>query len=149
MHNSIILAFWAGGSFILYKIVTILLTERYYRNEAKRLGCEPPAEFNLIDFEGIRNMSRIIEADKKYNIPDFIKARVDKECADEGRTITTFNQKLLGARTIFTTDPKNVQAVLATKFKDFGLGEKRNYNFSALLGQGIVSIAIRESTGHH
>ena len=80
MHNSILLALWAGGSFVLYKIVALLLTERYYRNEAKRLGCEPPAGFNIVDFQGIRNVSRMIAADKKFIIPDYIKGRIDKEC---------------------------------------------------------------------
>lgn len=139
MHNSILLAFWAGASFVLYKIVAYFLTERHYSNEAKRLGCEPAYEFKLLDFQGIRNVSRMIAADKKYDIPEYIKGRVDKACADEGKNVTTFDQKILGVRSMFTTDPKNVQAVLATQFKDFGLGEKRNVNFSALLGQGIVS----------
>lgn len=144
MHNSVLLALWAGGSFVLYKIVALLLTEHYYRNEAKRLGCEPAAEFELVDFQGIRSVLRMIAADKKFIIPDYIKGRIDKVCADKGRNITTFNQKLLGTRSMFTTDPKNVQAVLATQFKDFGLGEKRNVNFSTLLGQGIVSVASRK-----
>lgn len=139
MHNSILLAIWAGASFVLYKVVAYILTERYYRNEAKRLGCEPARDFKLLDFQGIRNVSRMIAADKKYDIPEYIKGRVDSACADEGKNVTTFDQKILGVRSMFTTDPKNVQAVLATQFKDFGLGEKRNVNFSALLGQGIFS----------
>lgn len=140
MHNSILLALWAGGSFVLYKLVSFLLTERYHRNEAKRLGCEPAAKFDIVDFKGIRNVSRMIAADKKYEIPDYIKGRVDRECAKNGKTITTFDQNLLGVRNIFTTNPKNVQAVLATQFKDFGLGKKRNADFVPLLGQGIVSM---------
>jgi hypothetical protein len=142
MHNSILLALWAGGSFVLYKIVAYLLTERYYRNEAIRLGCEPAHRFKLVDFQGIRTVSRMIAADKKFQIPEWLKIRIDDARADKGNNITTFSQKILGTRSMFTVDPKNVQAVLATQFKDFGLGEKRNVNFSALLGQGIVRFTV-------
>ena len=46
---------------------------------------------------------------------------------------------IFGSPTTFTIDPKNIQAVLATQFKDFGLGDMRNGNFNPLLGHGIVS----------
>lgn len=139
MHNIVLLALWTGGSFILYKIVAYILTELHYRKEAKRLGCEPPYRFKLLDVQGIRNVMRIIAADKKSAVPQYIKNRVDNACAEEGKTITTFGMKVLGSPSVFTTDPKNVQAILATQFKDFGLGKRRNGNFSPLLGYGIFS----------
>lgn len=141
MHNSILLALWAGASFILYKIVAYVLTEIHYRKETKRLGCGPPHYFKLLDIQGVRNAWRMIAADKRAAIPDYIRSRVDNTCAEEGKYVTTFGMKVLGAPSIFTVDPKNVQAVLATQFKDFGLGERRNSNFAPLLGQGIVSVS--------
>ncbi|KAF2630174.1 cytochrome P450 52A12 [Macroventuria anomochaeta] len=139
MHNTILLALWAGVSFVLYKIVVYFLTERHHRNAAKRLGCEPAYQFRLFDIQGIRNVLRIIAADKKSRVPEHVKERVDNACADEGKNITTFGQKILGTRTAFTVDPMNIQAVLATQFKDFGLGETRNESFAPLLGKGIFS----------
>ena len=127
-------------SFILYKVVASFITERHHSNAARRLGCEPAYRYKLFDFQGIRNVSGIIAADKKQRVPDYLKERVDTACAEEGKNITTFGQHILGTRSTFTVHPKNVQAVLATQFKDFGLGERRNGNFSPLLGQGIVSI---------
>ena len=44
----------------------------------------------------------------------------------------------LGRRVTFTMDPENLKAVLATKFKDFGLGQ-RLAAFGPLLGQGIFT----------
>ncbi|OAL49786.1 n-alkane-inducible cytochrome P450 [Pyrenochaeta sp. DS3sAY3a] len=44
----------------------------------------------------------------------------------------------LGRRVVVTIEPKNVQAVLALKFKDFDLGS-RNKALSPLLGQGIFA----------
>lgn len=39
----------------------------------------------------------------------------------------------------FTSDPKNVQAILATQFQDFDLGPVRNTIMGEVLGSGIVS----------
>jgi hypothetical protein len=149
MHNTILLALWASVSFVLYKVIASILTERHHRNAAKKLGCEPAHQFKGFDIQGIRNVMRIIKADKESRVPDFLKARVDDACALEGKNITTFDQNLLGARGFFTIDPKNVQAVLATQFKDFGLGERRNGNFAPLLGHGIVSVPILPTTREH
>jgi cytochrome P450 len=44
----------------------------------------------------------------------------------------------LGRPRVITIEPKNVQTVLALKFKDFELGE-RNKALSPLLGQGIFA----------
>lgn len=142
MHNTILLALWAGVSFVLYKLIAYGLRERHYRNEAKRLGCEPAYQFNLLDFQGIRNVKRMIAADKRSEIPQYLKGRVDAACAEEGKIITTFDQTILGIQSIFTNHPKNIQAILATQFKDFGLGSRRNANFSTLLGHGIVSLHV-------
>lgn len=38
-----------------------------------------------------------------------------------------------------TIEPRNVQAILATKFKDFELGDNRKKSFEPLLGQGIFA----------
>jgi len=38
-----------------------------------------------------------------------------------------------------TVDPKNIQAVLATQFHDFSLGQTRRGNFFPLLGNGIFT----------
>lgn len=138
MYNAVLVALWAGASFVLYKVVAYILTELHYRKEAKRLGCEPAYSWKFLDFQGIRNVLKILAADKQSRIPDYFKGRVDDACAEEGRTITAFAVTMMGSHTIFTTNPKNVQAVLATQFKDFGLGERRNVVFSELLGHGIV-----------
>lgn len=139
MHTSILLALWAGLSFILYKIVSHVLIELHYRREAKSLGCEDAYKFKLWDVQGIRNVSRMIAADKRCEIPQYLKGRVDNACAEEGKILMTFANTVLGVESIFTNDPKNVQAVLATQFKDFGLGHLRNSGFSQLLGNGVVS----------
>lgn len=51
----------------------------------------------------------------------------------------TFKASMIGRRVAFTVEPKNVQTVLALKFKDFELGEYRNRAMRPLLGYGIFS----------
>ena len=50
----------------------------------------------------------------------------------------TFTMGMLGGHFVNTTDPENIKAVLATNFKDFGLGQ-RQYTFGPLLGKGIFT----------
>ncbi|OOQ84751.1 Cytochrome P450 52A13 [Penicillium brasilianum] len=51
----------------------------------------------------------------------------------------TWNQNLLGTWHHITSDPKNVQAMLATQFKDFELGPFRRNMFNPVIGKGIFT----------
>ena len=44
-----------------------------------------------------------------------------------------------GERIVFTADPENIKAVLASQFNDFGKGEQFNRDFHDFLGDGIFS----------
>ncbi len=50
----------------------------------------------------------------------------------------TFSFSIMGQSFITTRDPENVKAILATNFKDFGIG-KRIDSFGALFGSGIFT----------
>lgn len=50
----------------------------------------------------------------------------------------TFTIVSMGRKFWVTRDPENVKAILATNFKDFGIGE-RFRSMGALLGQGIFT----------
>lgn len=52
---------------------------------------------------------------------------------------STFGVNLMGDYVIFTNEPKNVQAVLVTKFKDFEIGQRRRDNSAELLGIGVFN----------
>lgn len=51
----------------------------------------------------------------------------------------TFKARMPGRRVTLTVEPKNVQTILALKFKDFELGVYRNRAMRPLLGNGIFS----------
>ncbi|KAH7401428.1 cytochrome P450 52A12 [Pyrenochaeta sp. MPI-SDFR-AT-0127] len=139
MHKSILLVLWASISFFLYKIVASILESRRHAAAARKLSCEPAYPLPSLDPLGIHNILRVVKADKEQRVPQFFQLRLDEIRDREGRFITTIYQFLLGTGGFFTVEPKNIQAILATQFKDFGLGETRNKNFSPLLGQGIFS----------
>lgn len=44
-----------------------------------------------------------------------------------------------GTAEMYTIDPVNIQAILATNFKDFKLGERRIREFKPLLGDSILN----------
>ncbi|KAJ5444033.1 Cytochrome monooxygenase himC [Penicillium daleae] len=46
---------------------------------------------------------------------------------------------MIGRQVVFTVEPKDVQTVLALKFKDFELGDYRNKAMRPLLGYGIFA----------
>ena len=149
MHNSLLLGLWAGVSFVLYKIIAAVLNSRRHAQNARKLGCEPAHAPNGWDMIGIRATWLLLQADKKATVPAHLKSRFEDASAKQNRPITTIYQNQLGNDTFLTTEPKNIQALLATQFKDYGLGKTRNANFHPLLGNGIVSaitVAELEST---
>lgn len=105
---------WSSASCVLY-----LLTSRFvssYRTAAKsrKLSCEEPAVQKNRYPLGIDNLLRILAAERELYFPrDLIQRIVDAGA-------TTYKFSILGNTTIFTADEKNIQAVLATKFADFG-----------------------------
>ncbi|KAF2849382.1 cytochrome P450 52A12 [Plenodomus tracheiphilus IPT5] len=139
MHSSILLALWVIVSFVIYKIVASVIVSRRHAAVARHLGCQPAHTIKTFDPLGLVNVWRILKADREFRIPQYLKNRIDTACVDNNRTISTFSQGLMGAVAHFTIEPENIQAVLAKQFKDFGLGERRNGNFSPLLGHGIFS----------
>jgi cytochrome P450 len=147
MSNSILLAAWVGISFVLYKIISSIIVSRRHAARARQLGCLPahPTKQSPFDPLGIQNVVKILKADKQFRIPQYLKGRVDDACVKEGRIINTFHQNIMGAEGYFTVEPKNIQAILATQFKDYGLGKRRNGNFAPLLGHGIVCTIVSKA----
>ena len=152
MHSSILLGLWVSISFVIYKIVSLIITSRRHAANERRLGCLPAPRFNddlKLDVLSVRTAVRMTKADKKSLVLQYIESRVDDACKAAGRTVTTFYSNFMGSECIFTVEPRNLQAILATQFKDFGLGELRNESFSPLLGRGIVSAILLARLSKH
>ena len=120
-------------SFILHAFISSFLITRRHAQRAAELGCKPaPSRPYKWPF-GIDMVWRLIRADKAQVVPDEIVA-ISLELG-----VPTWEQNFFGDSSIATTDPRNIQALLATQFGDFELGDVRRNNFFPLLGNGIFT----------
>jgi hypothetical protein len=52
------------------------------------------------------------------------------------------------ARMIFTAEPENIKAILATQFKEYGKGEQFRKDWHAFLGDGILTRTVSYGITH-
>lgn len=58
--------------------------------------------------------------------------------------IYTVEAEVVGRRTIFTADPENIKAILATQFQDYGKGELFHREWKAFLGDSIFTTDLEQ-----
>ena len=78
-------------------------------------------------------------AGKEYRFPEMLSSRLESLRVLTGKKLSSYGFKIFRTDVLFTVDPKNVQAMLATQFNDFQLGYTRAGNFAPLLGAGIFT----------
>ncbi|KAK4549199.1 hypothetical protein LTR36_007657 [Oleoguttula mirabilis] len=141
MHASFLLPIWALVAFAIYKLVSVVTEKRRHSAhptvKAKELGCQDAAFYPNGGFLGFKSIKEMQAADKAKLFPDFMIKRQDFMSGLTGRVCSTFRISLLGQTMYFTSDPKNIQAMLATQFADYDLGPVRRANMSQTLGNGI------------
>lgn len=107
---------------------------RIYRFK-KAHSCGEPVVFTP-PLLGLLTLKELLDRKKKGEMLDYIF-----------ETFTTwgdtFVAKLVGVPIVFTKDPENIKAFLATQFNEFALGT-RYVHFKPLLGDGIFTL---DSTG--
>ncbi|KIX00684.1 uncharacterized protein Z518_09749 [Rhinocladiella mackenziei CBS 650.93] len=134
MNQSLIAVLGLLALSIVYFFVVCFLSNRYHARKARELGCQPPNQRpHRLPF-GIDLTWQMIQADRDQVVPDMF--------LDVYREVRkpTWIQNLLGTMTFTTCDPKNIQALLATQFHDFEIGELRRGNFFPMLGNGIFTV---------
>ena len=124
---------WAVASYVLYSLIVRIITYRRHAAEAKRLGCKPPQAVQNNWFFGIKRIIEAVQSDRVKLFPDLVLER------SQQIGVPTYSYTILGTEGFFTIDPKNIQAILATQFHDYGLGHIRRANFFPLLGNGIFT----------
>ncbi|KIM92650.1 hypothetical protein OIDMADRAFT_46607 [Oidiodendron maius Zn] len=116
-----------------FKFVSYHLKLRSNAAKERSLGCRPPRRQSSFLPFGIDQLIRKLKADRAKRFPiDCIET-----CIEMGAFTYTYSN--FGAKTFFTADPKNIQAMLSTNFRDFDLGHIRRRMFSPLLGNGIFT----------
>ena len=103
------------------------------RKFARLNGCKPLRHDQQTDpIFGIDAVYQTVRASRGKYLLEYLEKRLH-------RAGDTFASNALGETLIFTHDPQNVQAVLATQFHDFDIGELRRQVTVKLLGHGIFN----------
>lgn len=128
-------AYWPiAASIVAVYILQRTWVELSHRRRAKALGCKPAFKRPGWAPLGIDHVYRAISALIKY---DYLTDEV--AVYNEIGQRTTWRQTNMGAWFHMTCEPENIQAILATQFKDFELGPLRYGIFEPLLGRGIFT----------
>ncbi|KAK1595135.1 cytochrome P450 [Colletotrichum navitas] len=114
--------------------VSVGLHRRISRaRRARKLSCRPPPlEPSSLPL-GIDTVLSSLRADREQRTPDHVAARFAALGA------YTFRISLLGTTNLVTADPRNIQALLATQFSDFGMGLARSTSLKTVLGRSIFA----------
>jgi hypothetical protein len=121
---------WTAFAFVVYNIISTITTRRRNAAAAKRLACgSSPMEYWPDPF-ALTNLFRTMRALSNNTVLEYMRSTFDNTSAN--RTVQTYETKILGDQVIFTSDPKNIQAMLATQFRDFELGQVRRGSFAPL-----------------
>jgi len=133
-------AFLAVASAIVLSALYSLVTFWRLKRKAIALGCKPVPVWRVWDLFGINMTVTMTKAMSGNRLSEEIHSILKEVQEREGRECTTFQVYFPpGLLHFFTFDPRNLQAVLATQFKDFQIPSSRLAGFRQLLGQGIVS----------
>lgn len=124
---------------VVLQVIRVIVNAWQHSRNARRLGCANVPVYPCKDPFGIGTLRQALVADKEHLVPELVEKRVVEVSEQEDRFVTTFALPNCGRTHLFTIDPKNIQALLATQFKDFELGTVRRESIHPLLGTGIVS----------
>lgn len=131
---------FAALTIILWMPASYIITSwQLLRKKASR-GCKDPPIYPCRASLGLGSLVELLAADRAKMLCEYVEGRVSTVCEKEGRQVDTFIVRDIGGDKIFTSNPRNVKAVLATQFKEFELGKVRRESLLPLLGSRIVSM---------
>ena len=108
----------------------------YFRRQKalkEKLGCQPLQ--NRFVFEYLHGFVLFLESYlslRRHRFLDNSRERFKLHGA-------TYKTNMLGENVIFTIDPENIKAVLATNFSDYSLGDRRKGALTHIFGYGIIT----------
>lgn len=132
MRSSLLLLVWPVVAFVLYLVVSYVTRLHRQSAQARRLGCKPAPIYPSADPLGINNVLKLIRFNNKGQLPAHIVSRFDDVSEIAGTPLFTFQAHVFRNWLFGTCDPKNIQAILATQFKEFELGPIRFGTFAPL-----------------
>ena len=126
-------------TFAFLKTIESIFRHRYHTRRAKELGCLPVQRIrhNRMPL-GVDNVYRLLTADGRKKLPQELhKIYLEQGNATGDGAVNTWMESKFGTSYYVTVEPRNVQAILATEFNDFEVGDVRNKASKSLLGTGI------------
>jgi len=136
MGISLVWVVYALLAYIAISFIRSYLADRHFRHFAREHHCQEARKNTLIKWPwGLDSHWRAINAltNGADIFDDIILPRF------EALNTFTIATNVFGLNGLETMEPKNVQALLATNFKDFVVGERRNKQLGALLGRSIFT----------
>ncbi|KAF2757314.1 n-alkane-inducible cytochrome P450 [Pseudovirgaria hyperparasitica] len=127
----LILALCAMLSLFAYKLWLKRKKEKIRQRFSRDNGCQPLRDWDSHWPLGLDLLLKAFRYARSHQILQFFLSVLKKSG-------TTCQQSLLGATGVLTIDPENIEAILSTKFEDFGMG-LRAPTFYPLLGSGIFT----------
>lgn len=119
--------------FLIYTYINSWYRSWRWKRQTLEKDCQLPYARVQKYPGGFDLINRMIIADKQNRIPEEFLV-MHQEISKN-----TWSQYIFGDLSIFTSEPKNIQALLATQFKDFELGARREGVFVPMLGHGIFT----------
>ena len=123
---------YAVLGFVFYQVVVWLQKKRIQSRLAKEWNCEPCVKARRRDPLGILTVRRLITSAAEGRLMEFIGSIFENTSKAAGRPVYTLQSRMLNSVVYTTTEPRNIQTVLATKFHDFDLGSARHGTFAPL-----------------
>ncbi|KAJ5375688.1 Cytochrome P450 [Penicillium concentricum] len=122
----------AGAVFIIWSLAkSVQAFQRW--SYARENGCLPPAHSVCHGLFGLGMGMEIAKAGPEHRFLELIRGW-------HRSYGPTFKARIANRRLIFTTNPQNIQTILALKFNDFSVGSTRLSAVRPLLGNGIFGV---------
>lgn len=128
----VLVAFFA---LIVSYVVSTIWTNIAHSRRARQWGCKPAVIRPYRLPFGLDILKRYTDAAASFELQND-DVRIFEEMACRG----TWNQQICGSWSHVTTDPENVQAILAKQFQDFSVGRIRYNCFYPFFGPGIFTL---------
>lgn len=140
----IIVAFEAFLAIIAYKIFVTVKKSRRNKQKALERGCEeiPSYPHPAWDPLGLKMVLWFHQTRIDQKLPPACIEAFDRVSSHEHRKVDTLMVHAVGSSRLWTSDPKNIEALQSSQFKDFELSPVRCGNFEPLLGRGVVSFNL-------
>lgn len=137
----VVLAFELCLAFIAYKVFVNIKEARGNKQKALERGCEgiPSYPHPIWDPLGLKMVSWFHQTRIDQKLPPACIEAFELASSHEHRKVDTLMVHAVGSSRLWTSDPRNIEALQSSQFKDFELSPVRCGNFEPLLGRGVVS----------